>query len=235
MVLACLVSLYGRSQTNKALEGAWRTQQGDIEQTAVFVDGYLSHSTFDRKNKKFMATRGGSYTLAGNKLTVVWQYDTDKAANNEPNETWVGQSATFDIATGQSLKTNLSGTPATWQRIDGNEGPMAGVWRINGRKEGDGVNPLPLRDRRTLKILSGTRFQWIAINIKTGEFSGTGGGTYTFKDGKYIENIEFFSRDNNRVGASLSFDGKVENGLWHHSGLSSTGSPIYETWGKLEE
>lgn len=111
---------------------------------------------------------------------------------------------------------------------------MAGVWRITGRKQGDEMAQMPLRDRRTLKILSGTRFQWVAINIKTGEFSGTGGGRYTFENGKYTEHIEFFSRDNTRVGASLTFDGKVENGQWHHSGLSSAGSPIYEIWSKLE-
>lgn len=57
--------------------------------------------------------------------------------------------------------------------------------------------------RKTIKILSGTRFQWAAINSETGEFFGTGGGNYTFKDGKYTENIEYFSRDASRVGASL--------------------------------
>ena len=81
-----------------------------------------------------------------------------------------------------------------------------------------------------MKILSGTRFQWIAYNTETKEFFGTGGGTYTFVDGKYTEHIEFFSRDSTRVGASLSFDGKVEGNNWHHSGLSSRGEPIHEIW-----
>jgi len=85
-----------------------------------------------------------------------------------------------------------------------------------------------------LKILSGTRFQWVAINIKTGEFSGTGGGTYSFAHNQYTENIEFFSRDNERVGAQLTFDGKIEDGQWHHSGLSSKGDPIYEIWSKFD-
>ena len=53
-------------------------------------------------------------------------------------------------------------------------------------------------------------------------------------NGKYTEHIEFFSRDSSRVGASLRFDGKLENGEWHHSGLSSTGEKIYETWGRVE-
>jgi len=84
--------------------------------------------------------------------------------------------------------------------------------------------------RKTLKILSGTRFQWAAINPETKQFSGTGGGTYTFENGKYTENIEFFSRDNSRVGASLTFDGEVSGDKWKHSGNSSTGNPIAEIW-----
>ena len=235
LLIVSVTCLIGQAQPADALAGAWRTQQGDIQQTAVFVDGYLSHSVFDVTNKTFVSTRGGTYTAQNGKLTVTWQYDTEKAADDQPNDTWVGTSSMFDISVGNQLTTDLSGSSVSWQRVDANEGPMAGVWRITGRKQGDDIGQMPLRDRRTLKILSGTRFQWVAINIKTGEFSGTGGGAYTFENGKYTEHIEFFSRDNNRVGASLSFDGNIEDGSWHHSGLSSTGNPIYEIWDKLEE
>jgi hypothetical protein len=89
--------------------------------------------------------------------------------------------------------------------------------------------------RQTYKMLTGTKFQWVAIDPGKKQFSGTGGGSYTFKDGKYTENIEFFSRDNTRVGASLSFDGKLEDGNWHHSGLSSKGAKIYEVWSRVKE
>ena len=86
-----------------------------------------------------------------------------------------------------------------------------------------------------MKILSGTRFQWIAYNVETKQFSGTGGGTYTTRDGKYTESIEFFSRDNSRVGASLTFDFSLEDGRWRHKGLSSRGEPIDEVWTKREK
>ena len=90
------------------------------------------------------------------------------------------------------------------------------------------------RPRKTMKILSGTRFQWIAYNIETKQFMGTGGGTYTTIDGVYTENIEFFSRDNSRVGASLPFNFELQEGKWHHSGNSSKGAPIYEIWSQRE-
>jgi hypothetical protein len=94
------------------------------------------------------------------------------------------------------------------------------------------IQPIQKSPRKTLKILSSTRFQWMAINTETKEFFGTGGGTYTFKDGKYTENIEFFSRDSSRVGASLSFDGSVNNNVWTHKGLSSRGEAIHEEWSR---
>lgn len=219
------------------VSGAWTYTDGNnVTHLAVFVDGYFSHSRYDLAGKRFISTRGGTYETSGNAIKVVWQYDTEKAAASAPLDNWLGKSEDFDVAmTSAGLRANISGNPQIWSLIDRNEGSLAGVWRISGRKQGDELRTMPLRDRRTLKILTGTRFQWVAINVATGEFSGTGGGTYTFQDGKYTENIEFFSRDNSRVGASLVFDGKTEDGHWHHSGLSSTGNPIYEIWSKLED
>src|SRR5690606_12935200 len=130
LLIAGSTNVFASARTTDALSGAWQTRQGDVIQTVVFVDGYLSHSIFDIQNKEFISTRGGTYTTNGTKLTVTWQYDTDKASSNVPADTWVGQSSTFDITSGNTLTTNLSGVQATWERIDTNEGPMAGVWRI---------------------------------------------------------------------------------------------------------
>ena len=85
-----------------------------------------------------------------------------------------------------------------------------------------------------MKILSGTRFQWIAYNTETKEFKGTGGGRYTTENGRYTEHIEFFSKDNSRVGAELGFDYALKEGEWHHSGLNSKGQPMYEIWAGRE-
>ena len=223
--IICLPLVYG--QTNK-IAGAWRLQDGDIQHTLVMVDGYLAYSTFDIKNKKFINTWGGPYTEETQQLQVNIQFNAQ-----DPQD--VQKKHIFNIKAQEELTTDISGESTNWKRIDDNDGPLVGVWRITARKIDGQLNDMPLRDRRTLKILSGTRFQWVAINIKTGEFSGTGGGFYTFTNNEYTENIEFFSRDNTRVGASLTFDGKIENNQWHHSGLSSKGEPIDEIWGRLTE
>ena len=215
------------AQNKDLVAGAWQSRSGDTEQRFVFVDNYFTHSTFDKENKQFIRTRGGQYVISGNTLKVTYQFQSD-------DKTTAGKEKAYQFqADGDKLTLHLEEGTVSAVRLDANDAPLAGVWRISGRKEGDAVNPFPLGDRRTLKILTGTTFQWAAIHIKTGEFFGTGGGTYTFQNGKYTEHIEFFSRDNSRVGASLTFDGKIESGSWHHSGLSSAGQPIYEVWSRL--
>ena len=84
--------------------------------------------------------------------------------------------------------------------------------------------------RKTMKLLSGTRFQWIAYNTETKQFMGTGGGTYSTVDGVYKENIEFFSRDDSKAGLKLEFDYEIIDGDWNHKGFSSKGDPLHEIW-----
>jgi hypothetical protein len=84
--------------------------------------------------------------------------------------------------------------------------------------------------RKTLKFLSEGYFQWIAYNVETMSFSGTGGGRYAADQGVYTEVIEFFSRDDSRVGAELSFEFERKGADWHHKGNNSKGEPMYEIW-----
>lgn len=211
---------------NSLSNGAWKTQEGTLEQVVLFSDGYFMHTVYDVQNKQFIQSRGGTYETSGKNLNVKIEFNTlDKEQ--------IGQPLTYTFTViNKRLDSDISGKKLSWIMLDQGKGEIAGTWRMSGRKQDGKITYSPPRARKTLKVLTGTRFQWAAINAETKEFFGTGGGTYTFKDGKYTEKIEFFSRDNSRVGASLSFEGKLIDGNWHHSGLSSTGNPIYEVWSK---
>ncbi len=210
------------------LKGAWHNAEGSIEQSLIVADGYCMLTKYDKTNKKFIHSFGGPLTAAGDKISLKVEF-------NSNDKTQVGKTMEYDFSIDNNILTsNISGAKTDWQRTDDGKSNLAGNWRITQRKQDGKMGDLPLRARRTLKLLTGTRFQWAAINIETGEFSGTGGGTYTFANGKYTEHIDFFSRDSSRVGASLSFDGKIENGNWIHSGLSSRGEPIYEVWSRMK-
>ncbi len=89
----------------------------------------------------------------------------------------------------------------------------------------------PIQEK-PLKFLKDGRFQWIAYDTDGMQFKGTGGGSYTSKDGVYTENIEYFSRDNSRVGASLQFKYEIKGDDWHHTGNNSKGEPMYEIWAR---
>ena len=130
------------------------------------------------------------------------------------------------------LSFSYAGIDMPWQQVDDARQGLSGNWKIIGREQDGKIAEMRPGARKTIKILSGTRLQWAAINTETGDFFGTGGGRYTFENGKYTEHIEFFSRDASRVGASLSFNGELKNSDWHHSGLSSKGDRIYEIWSR---
>lgn len=222
-----LASHFTFAQTD--LSGAWKLQSTNEPQTIrVIQDGYFMQTVFDQAGKQFVSTYGGTIKADGNGLMETVEFNSTDKSN-------VGtqQKNTFTL-NGNKLSVTSNGKVETWERIDEGKADLAGTWRITGRENNGQMTQIPLTARKTLKILSGTRFQWAAINPETREFFGTGGGTYTFKDGVYTESISFFSRDNTRVGMSLSFNGKVDGKTWHHSGKSSKGDPISEIWSRIE-
>jgi hypothetical protein len=214
----------GNSQAN--LTGAWSAKNGSVDHVLIFQDGYFSYSIYDKANKKFIRTWGGTFTGSGGQIHANIEFDTESKDN-------VGGHKHFASSiSGNTLKVDMGAGVNSWTKTDDGTSNLAGNWRISGRMRDGSIQTIQKSPRKTLKILSSTRFQWMAINTETKEFFGTGGGTYTFKDGKYTENIEFFSRDSTRVGASLSFDGSVSNNVWSHKGLSSRGEPIHEEWSR---
>jgi hypothetical protein len=209
------------------LLGSWEMQpDGNSGQRVVMIatENYLSISVFEKNI--YLRTYGGIYEINDAGLTLKVEF-------NDKNPENIGTKITYNFTRKNNEFTIENQTKTTWKRIDEGKDALSGNWRISARAGQDGqMTEMKRTARKTLKICSESRFQWFAINPETKEFFGTGGGTYELKDGKYIETLEFFSRDNSRVGASLTFDAKVEGDKWHHSGKSSKGDPVNEIWGK---
>lgn len=212
----------------EALQGAWTTsytnEEGEeVTVSAILTDGYMAQTFYNEQARRFDYTLGGSWTVEGNTFNLSCEFhsgDTTKVGQTE--------SLVFDLKGDQ---VTVEGNDRIWNRIDdGKPGVLKGAYLITGRKRDGEISKRTPGSRKTMKILSGTRFQWIAYDTETTKFSGTGGGTYTAKDGEYIETIDFFSRDGSRVGAVLPFSFEIIDKEWHHSGLSSKGDPIYEIW-----
>lgn len=235
-LLACIAlfflmsSISTSAQNKPSLVGAWENKSDQISMTKIFSDQYFSVSVYNVNDKQFISTAGGRWVMDGNTLKETYEYNT-----SHPD--FVGQTISTPIEQQKDKFTlTINSQKEEWKRVDdGGPGKLAGAWLITLRVMNDQPESITPGPRRTMKILSGTRFQWIAYNIDTKEFFGTGGGTYTTTNGKYTENIEFFSRDSSRVGASLTFDYGLEDGNWRHKGLSSKGDPINEVWTKREK
>jgi hypothetical protein len=224
---------------SQELEGAWilTHQNGeaitDKEFIKIYQDGYFSFGAKELKGDKFLYAGGGEYTLEGNVYDEHLDFLT-----LDPEQIGTTNRYTLDFANDRLIiSTKIKGEDLIeiWKRISQETDDLTRNWVITGRKRGDQLSEMIPGARRTVKILSGGRFQWIAFNSETKAFSGTGGGEYEAKDGKYTEKITFFSKDDSRVGANLVFDYQVIDGKWHHSGLSSKGDPIYEIWSPYEE
>ncbi len=220
LLTLAIIILASFNKEAKELKGAYGYSERGMKMVLLFEDGYFMQSVY--QDKQFVGTWGGTFDLKKDSIQFNIEFHTRESKK-------VGNALTVPL----QLKSNsLIIDKNEMQKIDDGNGALAGNWRITGRKQNDKMGEIQRGPRKTLKLLTGTRFQWAAINTETKEFFGTGGGTYTFTNGKYTENIEFFSRDSSRVGASLSFNGEVKGDQWIHSGLSSKGDPIYEIWSR---
>lgn len=217
----------GNANPPTTIEGAWINKSGDKHIVILIKDGYFTCTDF--KSDEFMSSWGGIISEQGQEVNIHTEFNSSDSAK-------VGLELGMKFsATKEVLAISIDGKSVQFKRIDEGNPALSGVWKISARQQDDKLVPIHQRgSRKTLKILTGSRFQWFAIDRETKIFSGTGGGTYTFSNGKYTEKIDFFSRDNKRVGAQLTFDGKLEDGKWHHSGSSSKGDPIYEVWEKTK-
>lgn len=227
LILTCVILSSGIKAQSPL--GAWEfksiAESGDtLKSIVIFANGYQVLTVFNETKGTFIHSNGGTWKLNGDIMTEKREFHTD-------NSVLVGTEVSFKIAiTPDSL--TIIGSKKTFKRIDGGKpGLLHGAWLMSGRimngKE-------QLRDtsvaRKTMKILSGTRFQWIAYDTDTKQFLGTGGGTYTTQNGEYAENIEFFSKDETKIGLRLKFHYTLKDSKWEHSGLSSKGDPIHEIW-----
>jgi len=230
LLLCSLLSVVLNAQS---VLGAWEmystSEKGEkLKSVVIFDEGYQVIAIYNTNTGKFIHSNGGTWKLEGDTMTEKVEFDT-----NNPDR--VGSEVSFKVEiTDSTLK--IVGSNMKMKRIDnGTPGKLQGAWLMSGRiRNGEAKQRDLSSPRKTMKILSGTRFQWIAYNTETKQFMGTGGGTYVTENGKYTENIEFFSKDDSRVGASLKFEYSLVDRKWHHKGFSSKGDVMHEIWSARE-
>ena len=218
------------------LSGAWKLMSQNEkpfadECTKIYGTGYFMFSIHGKGI--FVNAGGGTYEIKGKEYIEVPDFYTSDSTQVRKPLTY-----TFSIKGDELTLTNINGTvKETWRKTDDASSALSGAWRFGARVNDEGVaGPRRGGDspRQTMKILSGKYFQWAAFNYETKQLSGTGGGTYKLDNNLYTETIGFFSRDNTRVGLSLTFDCKLVGNDWYHKGRGTTGNPVSEVWEKIK-
>ena len=172
---------------------------------------YIVISKFKSDSGNFISTLGGYYQLNEG----VYEINLEFNSNYEQD----------------SIESLSIAKTSKWKNISKENNTLNGKWVMSGRyNNGEFRTRNTALPRKTMKVLIDGFFQWIAFNTETFKFSGSGGGEYETVDGKYIEIIQYFSRDDSRVGAELDFNYEIKNKDWYHTGLSSKGKPINEVW-----
>jgi len=209
-----------------SMKGAWGLENSLGQTVLLMTDQVFSLTQYNFTAKKFISSEGGTWRSDGKSIWLAFDWSSKDTAK-------VGNEIKVSIAI-SSGQLSLSLLDQPLNKLDqGEPGALQGEWIISGNYLNDVVSkrPSPFFPRRTMKILTGNHFQWIAFNVKTKEFLGTGGGTYTTSaEGKYVETIEFFTKAVSSIGKSVEFTYSFQDGDWRHKGQKSTGGPLDECW-----
>lgn len=195
----------------------YQVDKNGISTRVILDKEYIVLSKFESESGNFISTLGGYYK-PGKFLNLDEDvYDVNLEFNSNYDQ--------------DSIKNLSIIKTSKWKNISKSNDILKGKWVMSGRyNNGEFRTRNTDLPRKTMKILIDGFFQWIAFNTETFKFSGSGGGEYETIDGKYIEIIQYFSRDDSRVGAELDFNYEIKNQDWYHTGFSSKGSPINEVW-----
>ena len=206
-----ILILINSTITTYSQDEVYSNTEKDIVNRIIIDKNYFVMTSYKFNSNEFIKTIGGFYEKKGNRYNIELEFNS-----NFKND---------------SLSKIEINKKSNWKKISLKENDLQGKWLMVGRiRDGKEQRRNLDRPRKTMKILINGYFQWIAFNTETFQFSGSGGGKYSTKNGIYSEKIEYFSRDNSRVGAKLKFDYKLKNEVWNHIGFSSKGDPMHELW-----
>ena len=199
-------SLFGQVFSYKSFQNGQT-----INHRILMDDEYIVETQFTSNPNQFIKTIGGFYKIKANEIFVKLEFNSNFSKD--------------------SLKIISISDRSKWKKISKKPKLLQGKWLMAGRVIGNTERRRDItKSRKTMKILIDGYFQWIAFNTSNFRFGGTGGGLYSVENGIYIETIDYFSRDNKKVGISLSFNYLKNGNDWYHRGFSSKGEPMHEIW-----
>jgi len=233
-LLLCLTILCIGSALSQTLNGAWRLVEKDnnaieVEAIKLFSNSYFTYAVYEKRSGEFIEAKGGTYALTN--LSYKEHLEID---SSEPEHSGTTDEYSISLEERTMTLTKLkTGEQEVWKKFDeANTLEMVFCWSIYKKRDEGNANwrTIPYAPRKTLKMITNTRYQVLALNSETGQFVGSSGGTWSGTDDTYTEHIEFFSKDRSNVGRSLQFKRTFQDGLWLHTGKTTKGETMEEKW-----
>ncbi|MEO1451791.1 MAG: hypothetical protein AAFV07_19835, partial [Bacteroidota bacterium] len=204
------------------LQGAWRMvlrngavmEDLELEMVKIIQDGYFMFAFYQESTQSFYSAGGGTYTIQEGKYREDIRFHTI-----DPK--LVGTHVNFDIrlegdrwyhagiVSGEDLEE-------VFERADQDGTPsLAGAWMCTAHSKGNGdLHELRDRDPQTWKLVTDQHFQWVTFDDRTGDLLGCSGGTFSWADGIYAEEIAFHQQDTMLTGHRLVWPSQVDGDTW---------------------
>ncbi len=227
------------------LRGAWMMVEKDnlssedlaIQMVKILSNGHFMFAFFNSETQQFFSAGGGTYAYEDGKYTEKIEFHTI-------DPSLAGREITFDCHLEgdrwhQTGEINGGVLNEVYKRIDDGTGTdLIGTWKQEYNVSPNGKRSHLKKHHNKLKILSGTRFQWVEYNGKKNEFVACGGGTYSYAQQTYTENLEFFSADSTVVGKDITFTCLQDGNEWVHREKLARGSDealgVDEIWSRSD-
>ncbi len=215
-------------QTTTNLLGTWGKEENNVKTLVIVTDYIFSVANYNLIDKKFNYSWGGKYKINKNNLELTFEWHSIDSSK-------VNTSINYSIFINKNGQLYLGDILSDLKNLDSKKkGDLFGSWIISGNYLNDVLTKRanPFFPRRTMKIISENYFLWVSYNVLTKKFFDAGGGTQSAVNGRYTENIEFFTKTPQSIGKSLEFGYSIKENDWRHQGQKSTGGSLDECWTK---
>lgn len=197
----------------------------------IFKDGYWISAAFGNQKYPFGGSGGGTFTTQNGKYNETLRYYSW-------DSTAVGKTYSFDYRLEQDrfIQSGYINSDKYQNYLikeemtkiipvcNLNDASLEGAWFLKEAfLEGKPDFSAPMEQ---IKIYAYPRFAWARYNTATGQFLGTGGGSYYFDGKKLIEHLEYMTYDlaiGSDVEIAVTLQGKRMQ-------QSSWGGTYQETW-----
>jgi hypothetical protein len=192
----------------------------------------------DRDKKAILAISGGTWALKDGKYVEAAEFASDNIQQLR------GKTFRFTI--------DLAGDKWDHKGVPDSEIDVDQVWmrmkQADHQKKNTGepgrqllgawdqvFPPDAPKSIRTIKYITPTHFTWVTYDRENKRVLAAGGGTWSLRDGEYVEDCEFSTEDIAQLrGGSFPFEFRIDGDRWIQKGGPDRAIRDDQTWTRLK-